>query len=72
MVYPVGVGVFGVFEPEREDDGGAVRMSMVKGGVDVVKKAVPGRGEIVRRGGEKGTNRMSKAFLAACVTLGQM
>ena len=47
-------------------------MCAVEGSVDVVKKTVPGRGEIVRRGGEKGTNRMSKAFLAACVTLGQM
>ena len=47
-------------------------MSVVEGGVDVVEEAVPGWGEIVTRGGEKGTNRMSKAFLAACVTLGQM
>ena len=72
MVYPVGVGLFGIFEPERKDDGGAVRMSVVEGGVDVVEEAVPGWGELVRRAGEKGTNRMSRAFLAACVTLGQM
>ena len=42
MVYPVGVGVFGVLEPEREDDGGAFRVSMVEGGIDVVEEAVPG------------------------------
>ena len=47
-------------------------MIVVEGGVDIVEEAVPGWGELVRRGGEKGTNRMSKAFLAACVTLGQM
>ena len=47
-------------------------MSLVEGGVDVVEEAVSGWGEIVRRGRRKGTNRMSKAFLAACVTLGQM
>ena len=47
-------------------------MSVAEGGVDVVEEAVPGWGEIVRRGGEKGRNRMSIAFLAACLTLGQM
>ena len=47
-------------------------MSVVEGGVDVVEEAVPGWSELVRRAGEKGTNRMSKAFLAACVMLGQM
>ena len=47
-------------------------MSVVEGGVDVVEEAVPGRGKLVKRGGEKGTNRMSNALLAACVTLGQM
>ena len=44
MVYPVGVGVFRVFEPERENNGGAVRVSVVEGGVDVVEEAVPGCG----------------------------
>ena len=43
MVYPVGVGVIGIFEPEREDDGGAVRMSVAEGSVYVVQEAVPGR-----------------------------